>query len=86
MVNVLSELTDHDVPLLRGTFSFRCAILFNSCATDIFELSEMAMWQHFDSLHEKEEIIECHCERESNCHTGTYNRCMESDNKRAQGI
>lgn len=63
MLNVLSELTDHDVPLLRGTYY--CAILFNSCATDIFELSEMATWQHF----EKEKIIECHCERESNCHS-----------------
>lgn len=45
----------------------------------------MAVCQHFDSLHELEEIIECHRERESDCHTWTYNRCMVAD-KSAQRI
>lgn len=50
----------------------------------VFELLEVAMWQHLDRLHELEELIECHCDRQSDRHI--WNMEQVHDYKNALGI
>ena len=44
-------------------------IIWRLCHQRVFEFLEVAEWQHFDSLHELEEITECPCDRDADCHT-----------------